>query len=428
MPFLRRPSDLFRSAIAAAFLVGLAAYASSVRAADVQGIAAIVNDSVISSYDLEQRVELVIASAGVPRTPENLERVRQQVLRSLIDERLQLQESERLEIEVTQAEVDEALQRIAERSNQTPETIRQYLRSNNIDMGTLTDQIVSEIAWNKVVSQRFAPLVNVSDEEVNEVLTRLEADADQERYLISEIYLGFDDPTQEREIANGAQKLVEQLRGGAPFPAVATQFSQSPSAASGGDIGWVQAAQLPEEIAGVLPQLQIGQVSDPIRTISGYYIVQVRNRRSGTGPDPLQTQLQLLQVLLPLAANAPPPAVQARAQETQRFVQSFKTCAGVPDQVNRIQGAKVAPMVTVTAGQLSDALRAEVLKREAGEMVPPVRTPRGIEIFIICDRKDDLGEKPTRDAIEDNLFSQQLAMVARRHLRDLRRDAVIEVR
>ncbi len=397
-------------------------------AGEVLGIAAIVNDAVISKYDLDQRVRLVVATSGIQPTRENIERIREQVLRSLVDEKLQMQEAERLELEVDDKEVDESINGIAQRAGMTSEEIIDYLGENGVNEAALRMQITADVAWNRVIGARFAPLVQIGEDEIDETLARITSDASQVQFQLAEIYLSFDNPSQEREMSVGAQRLVEQLRAGAPFQNVAQQFSQAASAASGGDIGWVSESQLAPQIAEAVARMDVGAVSDPIRSLNGFYIMQLRSKRQGLGPNPLETRFQVIQVLFPVAANAPERAVQARVAQANKFRSEFRTCAGAQDQINAYQGARISQPSTLTAAQLRNPIRGQLLQTEAGTVVPIGRTERGIEALIVCDRKDDLGNQPTRDSIENTLFNQEVSMMARRHLRDLRRDAVIEYR
>lgn len=405
----------------------LAVPSSPAQAEDVQGIAAVVNDSVISRYDLEQRMRLVLSTSGIQPTDENVERVRQQVLRNLIDEKLQIQEAERLELSVSEEEVNEALERLASRSGRSAAEIESFLGQNGIDISTLRNQIYSELAWNKVIGRSFAPQISIGDQEVDEKLRQIEQESEQVQYRVSEIFLGFENPTQERDMREGATRLVQQLRGGMPF-AAAAQFSQAASAAAGGDIGWVAASQLPEPIAQRIVNMSAGEISDPIRVVNGFYIIQVQDMQKGLGPNPLRNRFELVRLVLPLDENASQAAVNARARDTQTFMNGFKTCAAVPEQIQNIQGAEASPPVQVEAAQIQEPLRSLLQEADAGEVIKPQRTPQGIEIFILCNRWDDQGTKITRDSIEDNLFNQRLSMMARRHLRDLRRDAVVEMR
>lgn len=395
---------------------------------DSEGIAAIVNDHIISRYDLDQRVKLVTVTSGIPNDPETIQRIKSQVLRSLIDEVLEIDEAKRLELKVEKKDIDQQYAQIAARANMTVDQIDSYLKENGVSKQALLNQIYADIAWNKVVGQQFGPLVSVGEQEVDDVLKRLQSEADQPRYLVSEILLTYDNPQQEQEMMSGAERLIDQMRQGAPFAAVARQFSQSPSAANGGDIGWVHSSQLPKEVSPIIERMDIGAISNPIQTPSGLYIVQLRSKQTGNGPDPMRDQWTLVHILLPLAANAPVPMVERRVAETQKFVQDFKTCDGIPDQLKGVVGAVAQAPRTVTFGQLDQRLRQSLADAKPGQVLKPIRSEQGMEMIAVCDHKADTTAAPTRDQIEDNLFSQQLSMMARRHLRDLRRDAVIEIR
>lgn len=395
---------------------------------DAQGIAAIVNDRVISRYDLDQRTRLVMVTSGIPDDPETVSRIQGQVLRSLIDEALETQEARRLELKIDPKEIEKQYNQIATRANMTTKEIDEYLKENGVSKTALASQLMADIAWGKVVSQQFGPLITVGDDEIDDVLNRLKAEADQPRYLVAEILLTFDNPQQEQEMAGGAQRLVEQIRQGAPFAAVARQFSQSASAANGGDIGWVHASQLPKEVGSIVEQMPTSAISNPIRTLSGFFIVQLRNKQTGLGPDPMRDQWTLAHILLPLAPDAPAALVQQRADEAERFVREFKSCDTIADQLKPIVGGISQPPRAVTFGQLDEKLREGLSGAKPGQILKPIRSAQGVEMVAVCDYTADTTAAPTREEIEDSLYTQQLSMMARRHLRDLRRDAVIDIR
>lgn len=414
--------------VSASLPAGTAIAQDTNQTTDSQAIAAIVNDQIISSYDLEQRVKLVMVSSGIPNTPENVSRIRDQVLRSLVDEYLQRQEARRLNINVTQEELNTALGRIAQRSNMTVEQIEEFLKEGGVSRSALEAQIASDIAWNRVVQQQFGGLVTVGQNEIDEVLRRLEEEADQPRYLISEILITFDSPGHAEEIAAGTQRLVEQMREGAPFEAVARQFSQSASAANGGDIGWVHASQLPDGVGDVVANMQTGMISDPIRTMNGFYIIEVRSMQTGTGADPMRDQYSLMQVLLPLTPDAEAAAVNRRAREAQEFRSQVTSCEMGAELIRKYLSGTSSPPQQVIAGQLEPRVRQAVARVPVGGVTEPIRSERGVEMLVVCAHRPAQGEMPTREQIDDTLYEQQLSMMGRRHLRDLRRDAVVVYR
>jgi peptidyl-prolyl cis-trans isomerase SurA len=404
------------------------AAAPATMTSDTQGIAAVVNDLVISSYDLDQRVKLVLLSSGIPNTPENVTRIRGQVLRSLVDEYLKAQEAQRLNITVSQEEVDQAFERIAQRSNMTADQITETLKEGGISRATLEQQIRIDMAWNRAMQQRFAPLVTVGDNEIDEVMRRLQEESGEPRYLVSEILISFDNPGHADEIAAGAQRLADQIRQGAPFEAVARQFSQSASAANGGDIGWVHASQLPDGVREVVTQMQPDMVSDPIRTLNGFYIIALKAMQTGTGADPMRDQYLLMQVLLPLTPDADPQAVNRRAREVNEFRNSVNSCEEAEQQIKKYVSGVASPPQQAIAGQLDPRVRQAIAGVPVGMASEPIRSDRGVEMIVVCAHRAAEGEMPTREQIDSTLFEQQLSMMSRRHLRDLRRDAVVVYR
>ncbi|WP_192499332.1 foldase protein PrsA [Skermanella pratensis] len=202
------------------------------------------------------------------------------MLRSLVDERLQMQEASRANISVTDKEIDEAFGRVAEQNQMKRDQLEKMLASQGVPRSALESQIRATIGWGKLVQRRLRPSIEIGEEEIDAVLQRIEANAGKPEYLAAEIYLAVDSPEREEEVRRLADRLVEQIGQGASFPAVARQFSQSAGATNGGDLGWVQQGQLPEELDGALRDLRPGQASRPIRSLTGYHILLLREQRT----------------------------------------------------------------------------------------------------------------------------------------------------
>ncbi len=399
-------------------------------AQQVQSIAAIVNDDVISSFDVQQRVNLVLSSSGVQPDQDIIQQVREQVLRTLIDEKLQLQEAERFEVEVTKEEIEESINRLAQQNNFSTEAIESSLREAGISLSTLLDQIKAEIAWNKLVSGLLSSRVSITKEEVDQVLDQLKSSSNKPQYLVAEIFLEVDSLEQEEEVRQGGLQLIQQMQQGVPFALVAQQFSAAASAAQGGDIGWVQEGELAPQLNEALRRLQPGQVSPPIRTIGGFTILALRDRRILGGPDPMQSTLDLRQIAVPANAEADATTVEKIQQSLQQIRSSLSECDNIENAIRQADNATVTNLGVLTMGQLSGAIAPLVASLQPGEATQPFRTDTSYSILVVCDREDSrqAAELPTRVDIENRLFDQQLSMQARRYLRDLRRDSTIEIR
>ena len=407
--------------------------------ANIQGVAAIVNDRVISEYDVDQRLGLFVVTSGIVNpSAETLAQIREQVIRALEDETLQLQEAERVNIMVQPEEVDEAIESVALENGLTMEQIEASLTQSGVKIRTLRNQLAAGIAWSKLVQARYAGSVIITEEQIDTALTRLEDGADRAQFLVSEIFLSVDQPEDEEDVRVVAAQIFQQLNFGAVFPQVARQFSQSPSAAGGGDIGWVQQGQLPEMIDAALTQMQPGELAGPIRSEGGYFIVMLLDRR-----EPIGTQAPVVEVLdingpLPLdrlLVQAPLGIPDEFRQEAFAFAQTLRTqirgCEDLPQISGQIEGLVHMRLGTMRLTDLSQALADAIRNTEPGGVTQPVFSDAGVELIVRCDpaiRRVIPVQIPTRDELTQQLFVQQLTVLARSYLRDLRRDAVVEIR
>jgi peptidyl-prolyl cis-trans isomerase SurA len=419
--------QLFRSARGrfAAILAITLLTAVSPRATNAQEfrIAAVVNDDVISITDVEDRVRLVVASTNLQSDPRALQQVRAQVLRSLIDEKLELQEAKKESVAVSVQEVGDALSNIEQQNKMSKGGIDTFLKNHNINRQTMVDQITAQIAWAKTVRRRFMHSVIVSDEEINEQLKEEQANAGKPLSRVAEIYLSVDSPSQDPEIHDTAQHLVDEIRRGAPFPAVARQFSQSSTAAVGGDIGYVQAGQLDPEADKLIATLQPGQMIGPVRLTGGYYIYLLIDRRASQDPAG-QVLVNLTQVVFPIPEGGDSASVIAKAKAATA---DAKSCGEMSKIGRDVSPDLSGPIGDIKVSDLPPEVRSTVLAAKLATPTDPIPVSKGIGVFMVCSRQGG-DQEEERDRVADNITRSRLENLARGYLRDLRQVAFIDLR
>ena len=393
-------------------------FGKEILAQETQSISVIVNDEVISRYDVNQRVRLILVTSGIPPTEENLKRIETQSVKALINERIQLQEASKLEVPESQEEIQLMLDRIARGNQTTSEGIIENITSQGVKVDTLISQIKSELLWNKIVRGRFGSYINISDDEINTVYDRTIESINKIQYDISEIFIGFEDEREEKESKELADKLVEQLKNDIAFEPVAQQFSQAPSSGQGGRIGWVSEGQLDQEIITGIENLLSSSISKPIKTVNGYYIIKVNGRSEEGGKNPMKNQYNLTSVTFS----------KEDKDSANDFSENFVSCKRLESLLENYNEKEINVIGDRLLQELPTELHDELLKKDAGDTLSPRLFEETIDIILICDRKDDIGVQVNKNTIEDNIYSQKLGMMSRRHLRDLRRDAVIEYR
>lgn len=414
--------NLKRLIAVVALCAGLAGVGSPC-AQELQRIAAIVNDEVISVYDLEARMRLIVATSGLPDGPDTYRRLAPDVLRSLVDERLQLQEAKRRNVAVTDKEVEEAIRAIEQQNRMPPGELDRYLSQNTIPRDTLDQQLRASLAWSKLVSQRLRPRITVGNDEVEEILERLRERQGQPEYRIAEILFTVDSPQNEDATARTARRLVDDLRGGARFEVMARQFSQSATAATGGDVGWVSQAELPEAVRATIDRLGINEIAGPFRTQSGYQIIQLAARRIAGGGDARNAQVTLRQVFLPAAGDARAAADRLRAVRSR-----LTRCDDVPAVVRELNSPRAPELGTFRVAELSAEVRGAVANLEIGRPSEPIAVGDGVAILMVCGRDAAGGRAPDREEVSNQLIRQRLDLAARRYMRDLRLASVVDVR
>ncbi len=403
------------------------------------GVAAIVNDTVISQYDLRQRVALFLATTGAKPTKENMERIHDQVLKQLETERLELLEAQKNNITVSGSEVDKAIANITSDNNMTLDQLKGMLEQEGVNFATLRSQIATQIAWSKTVQGMYGDRIDITSADVDAELKRVAATADRPHYQVAEIFQSVDNPDQDAKVRNDMENLRDEIQQGAPFQAVARQFSQNPTAAQGGDLGWMADGQLPKALNDVLRTMEPGNVSPPIRGPGGYYILFLRGKQAPQGAKLPQQQanvnpegtLPLSRILLPLGPKPDKELVGRAMQAADVIRQHIEGCEGLDQITKKIQGSVYMNLGNMKVDELSPQIQAALAKTHPGDVAEPFQSPAGIEIIVRCDKalpQITAFHMPTKDDIEQQMFEEQMSVLARRYLRDLRREADVETR
>ncbi|MBW8733386.1 MAG: peptidylprolyl isomerase [Asticcacaulis sp.] len=386
-----------------------------------EGMLVGVNDDMITSYDLKQRMLLLIVTSGVQVTNENYAGFQQQALNSLIDEHLQKQELDHWKVKITDKEIDEEITRMARQSNMTAPQLLAELKKVGIEPQTLRDQIGAQTGWSQLVGGRYHSSAAVGKAQVDALMDKIIADGQKPQYLVSDIFL---DPAQAGSLDNaqkGAQQLYEQIEAkAAPFQAVARQFSNAPSAAQGGDEGWLVSGNIDPEVEGVLKSLAPGQMSKPITTKDGVYIYLLRQKSDGNA----DMIFSVRQAAVPLPANASPAQVQAAEAQLASFRNRVKTCDAVDGA--RVQGVQITNLGDAQLSLLKAEYAQALRPLKENQSTAPLRNAQNVDVLYVCDRQLAGDNAVGREQVEGNLVNERLSMLGKRYLRELRGAATIE--
>jgi len=395
-----------------------------------EAVVAHVNDDVITNYDVIQRMRLLVATAGIRPTRDDLPELQRYALDSLVDERLELQELKREEKEqkfkiiANDDVVDDLIGDMAKQGHMTNQQLLASLAQAGIAPETLRAELRAQSSWQDWIRGRYGSRLRIGDDQIKAFQERVAAEADKPKYLISEVFV---DATRAGGIdaaVNEANQLVSQLHQGAQFAQVARQFSAASTAANGGDAGWVTAGELDPQVREVVDQLRPGALSTPIQVKDGVYIIYLRQRQAGGS----EVLISLRQAAIALPADAPADQVDAARAKLEALRAELHGCENFIDTANKTPGVLAGDLGEAEAKDLAPAFRDAAVGLPVGAISEPIRSEQGLHILAVCGKRSNGAQGLTHDQIENRLMGEQLEMINRREIRDLRNSASIEVR
>ena len=379
----------------------------------IEGIVAVVNDDPISFTDVRQRARLLLLSLGGRQpTQEQVQQITAQALEQLIDEKLQLQEAAEYEVEVTDNEIASSIDRLAQQSGLTRDSLVESLLQSGINPTSLEDQTRADIAWRRIMGGLYGSRIRISDNQIQEQLKRLQADAQKEQYLTSEIFLYAPTPEDKSQALTAANSILEQLRSGAPFEVAAQRFSSAPTAATGGDMGWIVLDDFEDERKAVLQGMTDPGLTPPITVEDGIYLINMRAKRD---PSDATTVVDVTRLTVGNGSES----------DLQAAVDQIEDCDGIEAVADADENLRSVALNGLNVEDLGPEGKSMVLTTDIGQSTDIFAQSGTLAVMYVCDRRDDVEAVPSRDQIEDRLYSEQLGMISERSLRNLRREATI---
>ena len=420
---MKAPS--LRALLAVILVLGIVPCAS----AQALRVVARVNDDAITDFELRQRITFAVRSSGMQETPDLQQRLAPQLLRQMIDERLQIQNAKGLGVKPSEAEVNQRVSEIERSAGMQPGQFKLYLQSIGVPYEIAAQQIEATLAWAKIVRRRVRTQVDVSDAEIDDAMARIRTNVGKTGSRVAEIFIPIDKVEQADEAKRSADRVIEQLRRGANFAALAQQFSQGATAQQGGDLGWILPGALDPALDAAMEKLAPRQVSEAIRTPAGYHVLYVVERRPFASARPDDVRLNLVQMTLALPVNATPDEMARATGEAQKAMVGVRSCQDLHVRARELKGATAGDLSNVRVGDLA-------ANREMHEQIPtlapggtagPFRVAEGLQIVSLCSKEGASG-LPTRDVISQQLLLQKLEAAGRRYMREMRRVATIEIK
>ena len=254
--------------------------------ANTFNITALINGEIISNEDINDQINIFMLNSPVPYNDETKDMIKHRVMAQTIEQKLKLQAAEKENINISNADIENQMKLWAKKNNVNLSN----LASKKINRSTLADNIKAELAWIKLVRKKFFQTSHITQKEINKAIDEVTKDMSIKKFQVLEIFL-------KKENAKDINSLVQKLREDPRFELYAARFSDAPSAANGGNLGWINSGKMLSALEMRLNSMKAGEVSDAIQIGDGYYIlklVQVFDPKKNPDFTPNQQEIKSL--------------------------------------------------------------------------------------------------------------------------------------
>lgn len=424
---------MIRHTLVTLLLLTLTAGASA-GVSELNSIAAIVDDDVITAVELEQKFNQITAQLRRNRTPlPDPDGLRRQVLERLIVERLQLAEAKRIGIQIDDEELNRIITNIATNNQLTLEQFRQVLAKDQIGFAAFREEIRSEVTVTRLRTRRIDNRVTVSEQEVdNFLLTRGEDQDQRTEYRLAHILISVPEaasPDQVQAARRKAEQVRERLAAGDNFAQVAASSSDGQQSLEGGDLGWRKAAELPTLFIDQVASLAVGGLSELIRSPSGYHILQLLDKRGEQRH--FSTQTHARHILIRTTALVSDEAAERRLLRLRQRILDGEAF----DQLARLNsadpgsGSKGGDLGWASPGQFVPAFESVMNGLKVGEISLPFKSQFGWHLMEVLERREqDDTDAFKRTQIKQLLHKRKVEEETELWLRRLRDEAYVDLR
>ena len=397
-------------------------------------IIAIVNEDVVMQSELEQRLRSVRAQlreegARLPPGPV-LER---QVLDSLILGRIQLQLAARAGIRVDDETLNRAINNIAAENQVTLGEFRQILEADGYNYPQFREDIRDQITLSQLLQRQVENRINVTEREIDDFLANREFQGDAEaEFRIAHILLALpaDAPAAEIEQARqGAAELRRKLLAGADFAETARRVSDGGNAGEGGDLGWRKIAEVPTLFAEYIPDLGKGDISEPIRSPSGFHLIQIADIKGAEQSIVAQTRarhilIRTSELITEAEAREKLTQLKARIEGGDDF--GLLARGNSDDAASAIAGGHLGWR---SPGELAPEFQRAMDALAIGQISAPFQTGFGWHIVEVLERRQyDNTESLKRGRARGAIRARKLEEATQNWARELRDEAYVEYR
>jgi peptidyl-prolyl cis-trans isomerase SurA len=397
-------------------------------------VVAIVNDGVVLNSDLDAEVFAVserLHQQKLELPPQNV--LRQQVLERLVLQEIQVQKAQHAGVKITDEQVNAALTDVAKRNGMTLSQLPEALAKQGVDYSTYREEIRREITLNLLRQRDVLQHINVTPREIDLFLDKQsKTPSERSEYNVSHILIAVGQeasPAQVEAATKRAADVYQRAKGGEDFAKLAVAYSNSQTAFDGGALGWRKGSELPTFLADVVAKLKPGEVSEPLRTPTGFHIVKLNEVRGGGAQQAVEDQVHARHILMKTNELADDALVQQKLNALRDRILKGEDFAGIAQTTSEDPGSasEGGDLGWTGPGSFVPEFEQVLAELKDNEISKPFHTQYGWHIVQVLghrkfDNTDELKRRQAMEAIRASKADEETELWLRR----MRDEAYVE--
>ena len=379
---------------------------------EFEGIVVSVNSEAITTFDLSERIKLVLKSLNLSDNIENRDSVRERVLDLLILEKIKKKEVTDANLEYTQEELITFTSSVYNFPKDEFDKFKEFVEEEDLEIDVILDQLTTELLWTKYSEQKFASKVTVNQEEVDKIILRNKKKAGKTELNYSEIFIENKDIGSWEDSQKRMNKILLLLKNGSSFEELAKKFSDGVTSDNAGDVGWIIEDNLEKNIKQILSQLKKGEIKSAIKTDNGYKIVRMNGKRknsSGSG-----NKVSFLKI-----SSFDKDSIENISIDISACNSDFKDNPDAQYTITKIKN--------ILSKEISEDFLPFIQETEVGKITKEIEINGEVSKLLICEKiiNDKVSPKE-RKKIESKLFSERYNQLTRTYISNLKKSANIK--
>lgn len=413
------------------FILALHTNQTAIAAIQLDGIGVVVNDEVITLSELDDRVNDYAMQLNVsPSNPQDYTALKKQVLERMIQNRIQLQQAERLGITIDDVSLNRMLTALAQSNKITLDQLRERIAAEGMDFARFREQSREDLIIKQLQQRLVADKVTVTDQEIKQFITSNAESTRNTRYHLNHILIATPQTAKPDDISQAqkkADRLYQSLLAGRDFKDTAIKESSGRNALQGGDLGWHTASELPESFMQTLVSMEVGDISKPIRSASGFHIIKLLE--SSNSAEMIE-QTHARHILLRTGAELDDDGAREQLAKLKIEIDAGADFGKQASKYSQDPGSKDmgGDLGWADPGTFVDAFEDTVESLKPGEISEPFRSQFGWHLVQVLERRNQQQNAATREAQARNqIRKRKIDEELRLWLRRIRDEAFVEI-